>query len=220
MDEFDKIYLSWRTGTSSRRHIVGLLQEKPEGGYLFNYLPVAKELVFKEFAPYLEFQDLDKTYNSNVVDIFATRLMKTDRIDIRKFFDFWAIDERKAYDKFYMLGKTQGLVATDNFEFLADYKMTDQLHFVTDLAGISHKDPLAKGTLIIEDELRFEFEPENEGDPEAVKVLKGDLELGYIKKIHCRVFHQPGADRIKLKVKALEQNGVIKKVFIEVSLKD
>ncbi len=45
----------------------------------------------------------------------------------------------KADDKFYLLGKTQGLVATDNFEFLAEYHLIPNTHFLTDIAGLSHK---------------------------------------------------------------------------------
>jgi hypothetical protein len=49
--------------------------------------------------------------------------MKTDRPDIETFFKFWEVDKEKSGDKFYLLGKTQGLVPTDNFKFLAEYNL-------------------------------------------------------------------------------------------------
>jgi HIRAN domain len=115
------------------------------------------------------------------------------------------------------LGKTQGLVPTDNFEFLAEYNLTPDIHFLTELASLSSLQ-LPKGTLQIGDTLRFEKEPANSNDPYAVKVFKGDKEVGYIKKIHSKVFYESGADKLKLTVKAIDQNGVIKRAFLKVSL--
>ncbi len=115
------------------------------------------------------------------------------------------------------MGHTQGLLPTDNFEFLADYNIVPSLHFLTELAGLS-KYQLPGHSLNVGDILRFEIDKENEHDSEAVKVFKGSLEIGYVKKIHCKVFHKQGAEKLKLFVKALDKNGRIKKVFIKVSL--
>lgn len=219
MNEFDKIYVTWRKGSGTRRHIIGVLQKTTDGKHIFNYeqSKVAKLQTEEGFTPYTEFQDITKEYNGNVAEIFGQRLTKTDRPDIQSFFKFWEVDETKAQDKFYLLGKTQGLVPTDNFEFLAEYHLTPNVHFLTELASLSSLQ-LPKGTLQINDELRFEKEPTNSNDPFAVKVFKGDKEVGYIKKIHSKVFYEPGADKLKLTVKAIDQNGVIKRAFLKVSL--
>lgn len=214
MAEFDKIYLAWRKGSGSRRHLVGLLEKRPDNKHIFEYLPEAKDLYINEgFIPYFEFPDLYQVYNSNVVEIFGQRLMQSVRPDIKRFYEFWEVDEDKANDKFYLLGKTQGLTSKDSFEFLADYHHSENTHFVTDLAGLTHYNH-PKGTLAIGDTLRFELEPENEYDVDAVKVFKDEIELGYIKKIHCRIFNQPGAENLKLTVRAIEQNGFLRKAFI------
>ncbi|MDI9319315.1 MAG: HIRAN domain-containing protein [Phycisphaerales bacterium] len=165
------------------------------------------------FIPYPEFQYLDKEYNGNVADIFGQRLTKVDRLDIKTFFDFWEVDSSLAFDKFYLLGKTQGLVATDNFEFLAEYKLTNDTHFLTEVAGLSHNKPqLERGCVLKEDKLRFELEPNNEYDRFAVKVFKGDLEIGYIKKHHNKIFHDPRAKNLKLEVIPIcHQNDVVYK---------
>ena len=208
MKEFDKIYLSWRKGQGSGRHIVGVLEQTQDGRFEFSYDIKAIEKAKTEgFTPYTEFSDITKSYNGNVLDIFAQRLIKSERPDIQSFYDFWEIEPQHKDDKFYMLGHTQGLQPTDNFEFLADYNIADGLHFLTELAGLSTY-KLPSGTLKEGDELRFELDKKNEYDSEAVTVFKGDLEIGHIKKIHCKVFHKPGADKLKLS----------KKAFIKVSL--
>jgi hypothetical protein len=217
MKEFDKIYLSWRQGQTHRRHIVGILQKEAEGKFTFRYFKDKVEAAKEQgFSPYTEFPDVDKVYNSNVVDIFAQRLTKSDRVDVQKFYDFWEVDLKYKEDKFYLLGHTQGLVPTDNFEFLADYNPADGLHFLTEVAGLSDK-KLPADTIKHGDVLRFELDPDNQYDKEAVKVFKEDLEIGYIKKIHCRVFSKPGAGNLKLEVKAVDKNGIIKRIFVKVS---
>ncbi len=217
MKDFDKIYLSWRKGQGSRRHIVGVLQPTPEGRFVFSY---DKEKVDKAkedgFTPYTEFPDIKQVYNGNVLDIFAQRLIKSERPDIQAFYDFWEIEPQFKEDKFYLLGHTQGLLPTDNFEFLADYNVMKGLHFLTELAGLS-KYKLPGDTLKPGDLLRFELEDNNQHDKEAVKVFKGDTEIGYIKKVHCKVFHKAAPDKLQLTVKAVEKNGIIKRVFVKVS---
>ncbi len=217
MIEFDKIYLVWRKGTGGRRTAVGELNKTQDGSHTFNYFPKAIELQTKEgFTPYTEFQDLTKEYNGNVAEIFAQRLTKSDRPDIETFYKFWEVDAEKINDKFYLLGKTQGLVPTDNFEFLADYKYVPNLHFLTEIAGLSSK-RLPRGTLQNADILRYELDPHNEKDKLAVKVFKGDVEIGWIKKYHSKVFFDAPVGALKITVKAIDQNGILKRVFIKIN---
>jgi len=217
MKDFDKIFLSWRKGQGSRRHIVGVLKQTPEGRFVFSYDRTEVEQAKKEgFTPYTEFPDTTQFYNGQVLDIFAQRLTKPERPDVQAFYDFWEIEPQFTSDKFYLLGHTQGLLPTDNFEFLADYKVMKGLHFLTELAGLSAYQ-LPPDTLKPGDVLRFEKEDGNEHDKEAVKVFKGDKEIGYIKKVHCKVFHKADAENLKLTVKAIEKNGLIKRVFVKVA---
>lgn len=218
MKEFDKIYLSWRKGQGSRRHIVGVLEQTPGGRFEFSYDGMAVEKAKADgFTPYTEFPNISQIYNGNVLDIFAQRLIKSERPDIQHFYDFWEIEPKHKDDKFYMLGHTQGLQPTDNFEFLADYNIVHGLHFLTELAGLSAYQ-LPAGALKQGDELRFELERDNNHDPEAVAVYKGAQEVGHIKRVHCRVFRKPGADKLRLSIKSVDKNGLIKKAFIKVSL--
>jgi HIRAN domain len=218
MDEFTDIFLSWRKGQGSRRHVVGLLQKNAEGKFSFSYDKESIKNASKEgFTPYTEFPRIEQHYNGNVLDIFAQRLIKPERPDIQNFYNFWEIDPHYKEDKFYLLGHTQGLLPTDNFEFLADYNIVDGLHFLTEIAALS-KYKLPADTLEVGDTLRFEVDKKNEHDPDAVKIFKNKDEIGYVKKIHCRVFHKPGNEKLKLSVKAIDKNGTIKRVFVKVSL--
>jgi hypothetical protein len=216
MNDFDKIYLGWSRGVSNPFYTIGILEKEDTGKFVFKYDGnEVKEAQQEGFKPYLQFQDTNKTYNGNVLDIFAQRLINPERTDVQKFYDFWEIEPEHFNDKFYLLGHTQGLVPTDNFEFLADYNPVRGLHFITDIAGLSAFQHSAD-KLALNDELQIKLEGEIDDDNEAVAVYKNELKIGYIKKIHCRVFRKAGGDKLKVKIKAVYKNGVIKKAFVKV----
>ncbi len=217
MTEFSKIFLSWRRGKGSRRHIVGLLERSLDNQVSFQYLPLAKELKKTEgFIPYFEFQNLDEIYTTNVMKIFSHRLIKSERPDAANFYDFWDIEKIKTTDSFYVLGKSQGLTILDNFEFLADFQPNENIDFVTDLSGLSYLN-LLRDTVKSGDSLTYQFESNNPIDSEAVVVKFNGQNVGYIKQIHCKVFHKYRLDELKLIVKATEQNGVIRNIFVKVN---
>lgn len=216
MKEIGHIYLCWRKGQGERRHIVGVLKKNATEGVRFEYLKEGVEAAKKEgFAPYPEFPDLSKRYSENVVEIFGQRIIKSERSDIQDFLDFWEVERKYKDDKFYLLAHTQGLSPTDNFEFLADYNRVKSLRYLTDLASLSVL-KLPAGSIQKGDVLTYELEKHNEHDKDAVKVFKAGKPVGYIKKIHSRVFHKKGQGSFKLTVKAVEQNGIVKRAFVKV----
>ncbi len=219
MKEIGYIYLSWREGLGKRRHIVGVLKRNAMLGVRFSYIKKGVEIAKEDgFSPYTEFPDFDKEYTENVLEVFGQRIMKSERSDISDFYDFWEIDTKFKDDKFYLLAHTQGLNPTDNFEFLADYNPSKSVRFLTDLASLNML-KLPADSIKVGDELTYKLEPKNKFDGQAVKVFKGDIEVGYIKKIHSRVFYKQKGSSLKLVVKALEQNGLIKRIFVIVSCK-
>lgn len=219
MKEIGHIYLSWREGLGTRRHIVGVLKRNTTLGVRFSYIKEGVESAKKVgFSPYTEFPDFEKDYTENVLEVFGQRIMKSERSDIADFYDFWEIDTKFRDDKFYLLALTQGLNPTDNFEFLADYNPSKSLRFLTDLAGLSAL-KLSGDSVKSGDVLTYKLASDHEFDDKAVKVYKDNIEVGYIKKIHSRVFYKQKNSFLKLVVKAVEQNGIIKRIFIKVCSK-
>ncbi|HCN83724.1 MAG TPA: hypothetical protein DIT07_08890 [Sphingobacteriaceae bacterium] len=213
---FGYIYLSWRKGNGYSRHIVGVIKINSSGNSKFAYISHAvKEARSDGFTPYTEFPDLDKEYTENVLEIFSQRLIKSERGDISTFLDFWEIPHKYADDKLYLLAHTQGWLPTDNFEFLADFNPTKKACFVTDLAGLTRLS-IPSDRIAINDILTFKTIPMKE-DKYAVQVYKDDLFLGYIKKIHNRIFYKKTSHKLKIKVKAIEKNGILKRVFLKIS---
>lgn len=122
----------------------------------------------------MDFPDIAKTYTENVLDIFGQRLIKTERPDLQKYLDFWSIDPKYKDNKYYLLAHTQGLLANDNFEFIADYNPVKGLSFISEICGLSHTNPPID--LISEgDELKWKFNKLNPFDNKSVEAYKGDF---------------------------------------------
>lgn len=211
-----RIYMAWRAGKGCRRIIVGEVFASATRT-LFHYIGAGVEEAAKEgFTHYPEFPDLNKEYDTNVVRILSQRLNNTERTDIEEYYSFWEISPEDRPYPLRVLSLTSGSLPTDNFEFLADFYGVKGLCLVTELAGLSYN-PLRNDALKEGDLLDWDLEPENEHDPKAVRVLKDGTKIGYVKTVHSRVFYNKGAERLTVRVKRIESNGHINKVFLAIS---
>ena len=197
--------------------MVGIIRKNATDGIRFEYIQKNLTEALKDgFAPYVDFPDINKVYKEHVIDIFGQRLVQADRSDIQKYYDFWELDKNFVDDKFYMLAYTQGMLSTDNFEFLAEFYPKQGMCFVSEICGLTER--RIPSTLIMpNEELRWLREPKNEFDEYAVQVFKGDTLIGYVKKIHNKVFYEKLKGKPKIVVKSIDKNGVINRVFIRIS---
>ena len=211
------IYLTWRKGKGSSRKRVGVIKKNVSNGVSFAYLQDGvKEAEKDGFTPYVDFPDVTKTYTENVLDIFGQRLIKTERPDVQKYLDFWAIDAKYKDDKFYLLAHTQGILSTDNFEFLAEFNPIKGLSFISEICGLSYL-KLPSDFLSVGEELIWKLDKSNKYDSDAVNVFKGSTYIGNVKLVHCNVFHKTGKQKLRIRVKSIEKNGHLNRVFINVS---
>lgn len=211
-----QIYLIWRRGRNERRIKVGRILCNQTEGVRFMYLQDGvKEAVKNGFNMYPDFPDPNKIYKNNVLEVFSQRLNNTDRSDIQKYYDYWEINPKMKNDKYYVLAQTQGLLPTDNFEFLAEYYPIKNLRFTSEICGLT-KMQLPHGILKEGDQLQWKLESSNHFDRYAVKLYKNKIELGYVKAIHSKVFHDSKYKNFSVKVKSVEQNGHINRVFISI----
>lgn len=210
-----RIYMAWRPGRSHRRIIVGEVKANASS-VSFSYIKENVEEARRYgFVCYPDFPDIDKTYDKNVLRVLSGRLNDSTRTDIGEYYSFWNITESVRKDVLGMLALTGGILPTDNFEFLPDFYSVKGLSIVSDLSGLSVS-PLANGDVAEGDVLSWAVESDNEHDKEAVAVYKGTRKIGYIKRIHARMFHKRGSDRLKIVVKRIEHNGHINKVFMNI----
>jgi hypothetical protein len=152
--------------------------------------------------------------HKNVLNLFAKRLINTERSDAKELLKFWGIQDADIENKLYLLAMTQGMSQNDNFEFLACFQLQEDLSFITDIAGLSHSkfdiSKLKKG-----DKLTFERENLKQ-DKNAIKLLFGQELVGYIKKGHNEFFIDDKANNLKIEIKHIINTNETKQVFVKV----
>jgi hypothetical protein len=212
-----KIHISWRKGKGASRYLIGLLTRESsiDKNFVFEY---QKEEVLKAkkegFISYPDFPNLDINYNRNLEAVFSLRLMPKTRSDRNDYLSFWNADNMN-YDWFDELGFTQGKLATDNFEFLAEFPQKYNgrgVNFVSEIASLSHSS-IDKDSININDKLRFEKDLLNLFDEQAVKVFKDNLFIGYVKRGHNLFFQKAKLDTIEMIVKSIEKNGKLNQIY-------
>ncbi len=216
-DGIGHIYLAWRKGPGYSRVIIGVIKRNATEGITFRYLKEGIEEARKDgFITYPDFPDENKVYSDHVLDIFGQRLNKSEREDIYKYYKYWEIDPEKKDDKYYLLAHTQGMLPTDNFEFLADYNPIKGLSFTSELCSLTHLQ-LPADTLEEGDMLRWERESSNIYDKFAIKVYKGSTFVGRVKRIHSRIFYKKYSNKLSISVKSINRNGHLNRAFIKIS---
>ncbi|MEI8012471.1 MAG: hypothetical protein WCI27_08355 [Candidatus Omnitrophota bacterium] len=216
-----QIYLTWQCKDHDTRYVVGELTQVKNESYMFRYvygedLEYAKKL---GFSGYPSFPDLEKVYDQNVIESFAMRLPSRSREDFQKLLTYWDI-QNSAISDFDLLSITGGKLKTDRFELIDPHEHLRPNHFLTELAGHVHHNAenilrgLSKGAV-----LNVERAFENKWDRFAVKVLFGNKQIGYIKKIHARsVANELEAGRpVRVDVKNFYINGVVNSILLRVS---
>lgn len=219
-DGIGHIFLVWRKGPGCRRFIIGRIKRTKTSGITFSYIKDGLDAAKKEgFVLYPDFSDESegKVYKNNVLDIFSQRLNKSEREDIQQYYKYWEIDPTRKNDNYYLLAHTQGLLPTDNFEFLANYNPVCGLSFISELCSLTHL-KLPADTLEEGDVLTWKMDKTNTYDKFAIKVYRGDKFVGYVKKIHSRIFYKKNSNKLKIVVKSLNKNGHLNRVFIKISV--
>lgn len=208
-----EIKVTWKSGVGARRKIVGVLKRSATNGITFQYSKSGcHEAIEEGFSGYTGFPlDYEKIYEEKNLDIFSLRLVPFERKESATVLKFWEAEGIK--DKFDLLALTQGLLPTDNFEFLGLFYPTKNFRFVTDVAALSHIS-LPKGSIKIGDTIEYTIEDNNHAfKKKAVKLFKDEFEIGYIKNVHNNIFLEAN-EKIKLTVKGIEENGIIKNIFL------
>lgn len=221
----DKIYLTWRKDVDRPRHIIGILQ-RDNNNYSFMYSEKNVAIAAQEddFTYYPAFNEINKVYTDNVLEIFKRRLLNPQRRDYEDFLNYWGAIGYKE-DTFSLLGLTGAKLLTDNFEFIAPHEECPA-RFNTDVSWLNTKskyvvDKIRKLTnKEIEERLSLKQEPENSYDDKAVKVLFEQELLGYLKSIHCEnVFNAINKGKmVRTQVANIIKNGTIKEVLLRINI--
>lgn len=207
MKSIGNIYLAWRKDAKSPRILVGVIKHNATDGLRFFYLADgALEARRQGFETYKGFPDVTHVYTENVLRIFGHRILQAAGSDIEAYFDAWHINREYKSKPLYMLAYTQGMLPTDNFEFLASFNPRKDFSLVTEVCQLSSDHALAEG-----DVLRYV----SVKNSEVVKLYKGTMKIGEVKEVHARLFGK--AKNFVVRVHWIEKGDDSDRVFIHIS---
>lgn len=207
------IILVWRLGKGHRRIPVAIIKSNTSQT-TFKYIKNGVEKAKKEgFVCFPDFPDTEKIHSINVLKILSLRINDSERSDIEDYYKFWEVPVSAQKDTYRLLAYTQGILPTDNFEFLAEYYGVEGIRFVSELTSLSIN-TLDNKCINEGDELEWKQERDNEFDTCAVSAYKNGVKLGYVKRIHSHVFYLPYSQNLRIRVKKIEHNDHISRAFI------
>lgn len=185
----DYLYLIWKSKTSRRQYIIGVLSHECTR-YKFQYCQEAWEAEKEGFVPLVAFPDLDCVYYSKeLFSVFESRLPDKKRKDMQSILKKYELQE---YEPYQLLKRSGGRLPIDDLYFVdpicaldEPFKRKFYIAGVRHYAGCEGVDCEKSIEVEIGEEITLEPEPTNKVDKNAVKVLKKDCQiLGYIPRFY------------------------------------
>lgn len=185
----DYIYLVWKDTVTRKQFIIAQLSKN--GQYEFSYGFEVKEAIKSGFKPLISFEDIHKTYTSDVLfSVFSSRLPDKKRKDMQEILQKYNLEE---YDEYRLLKRSGAKLPIDNLEFIdpildTDYIKVERFFY---LAGVRHylscngEDCEKSEILEVGEKLNLVLEPENIHDKYAIKVFgNSNTHVGYIPRYY------------------------------------
>ncbi|MBD8589212.1 hypothetical protein IFT92_15530 [Peribacillus simplex] len=193
VNQINELYLIWKDPISRHRFTVGKLAFNEDlNTYKFNYInPDLNEAISNGFKNYPNFPLLGAEYevNGKLFKDIKSRLPQPKRPDYGDILERYGLDSSST--EMEVLEATRGRTATDNFEFVKEFKYSQDtpFNFTFDLAGARyHKFLNVKTQLKIGDSIELKKHEENIYDAYAVEVIFNGMKLGYVPRYYSEEF--------------------------------
>ncbi len=191
LQEPKRLCLAWNV-PGMMRCVVGELVLEEDANVTLRYFPDSSDFkTAKEKGMDLlpAFPEPSLEYSSGVMEFFMSRITSRKRTDFDLYLKSLGIDpaQQEQISDFALLGYGEGRLPSDGFHVVNDYAETSPpVEFLTEAAGLSYGayvDRIDEVTL--NQTVRFDPEPDNAHDPNAVAIKLNDLKLGYINRIQA-----------------------------------
>jgi len=190
-DGRDYVYLIWKDSNTRRQFVVGQLSKN--GQYEFSYGHEVKEAIENGFTPLLSFEELGKTYTSDILfPAFSSRLPDAHRKDINIILQKYGLKEYYDYE---LLKKSGARLPIDNLEFIdpiisatsgkieRSFYLAGTRHYV----GCNGEDCEKSVKLKMNEKLKLIHDTVNEHDECAISVLTNkNYHIGYIPRYYSK----------------------------------
>lgn len=157
-----------------------------------------------------------KIYNDNVKDILSKRVASPNRSDYLEYLRSYRLPPEKAENLSTMqiLAYTRGELTGDGFSFFPDLEnMTSPFDLVIEIAGFRHCDGMKISPIqsLMDQEVRFVPEPENEKDRDAIAIYRDKTKLGYVPRGYSQYFARHALKRYDIAANITKINGTLER---------
>ena len=187
------LLLVWRSPNPNEGYYAIAKLERREGKKIvFSYLINDPDYLHAKkvgFDDYPAFRKNKIEYDSNVLDIFMTRLPPRKRSDFNDYLAQLRISPNAEISDFALLAYGNAALATDNFRLIDTLEnLRVPCEFIMEVSGVRHHN--YKKEIPINDPVYFCEEPDNKYDKNAIKVLNNENMIGYVSKFQCKAFKE------------------------------
>ena len=181
------LYLIWKDPITRKNFTVGKISREEK--YTFEYCEDFAKAEAYGWSKLEAFPD-EKIYENDVLfPVFASRLPDKKRRDIDKILEKYELPE---FDEFELLRKSEGRLPIDTYSFIDPIfpeMETVQRDFY--IMGVRYHTPCQGKNcdflpnVNVGEELYFEKEPDNQHDPNAIRIVtKNKVFLGYVPRYY------------------------------------
>jgi len=194
-----RLYLAWQAPDHHGdrfRWAVGLV-EPGEAGCSLRYLHVGvefdtlnqgrsvDEIQQLGFVGYPGFPWKPRTYREGVLEAFLRRLPPRDRADFNTYLEQFRLPGDADISDFALLAYTGAKLPSDGFSLVDPLDArAEACELLIEIAGYRYYD----GAVQPGEPVRFEPEPKNPSDSQAVAVLHGGKRVGYVNRLKAPTF--------------------------------
>jgi len=145
----------------------------------------AEEIQRLGFVGYPGFPWKPRTYREGVLEAFLRRLPPRDRADFSAYLEQFRLPAQVRISDFALLAYTGAKLPSDGFSLVDPLDVdAETCDLLIEIAGFRYYG----GALQPGDAVRFEPEPDNATDPQAIAVMHDDRRIGYVNRLKAPTF--------------------------------
>ncbi|NMB18890.1 MAG: DNA-binding protein [Erysipelothrix sp.] len=210
-DGRDYLYLIWKEPISRRNYIVGQLSKNSQ--YEFSYGHEVDDAIKNGFELLIPFNEIDEVYKSDTLfPTFSSRLPDSKRRGIERIL---AKYDLKEFDEYKLLKRSGARLPIDSLEFIDPIfeEHNGEVERNFHIAGVRHylgcDGENCEKALFLKrgDSLRFELEPTNDYDKNAIKIVDSKKNhVGYLPRYYSKSVIKYLKQEVEYECKVLEVN--------------
>ena len=186
-----KLFFIWKDNQGNKYTVGELQRTNNEADLIYHFgTEEFKNAKQSQFEGYTSFPLINQKWQ-NVMSTFTRRITSRKRADFNEWLNTYKIANNTNISDFALLGYSGASLPSDNFMFLHPFEIENEnFEFVTEVAGVRHRNNLDLSILSEDDKVEFILENENINDPNAIMIHCNKMHIGYMNRCFAKRFRE------------------------------